>query len=308
MSLSENNEENKIEEIFPSDFCKLTEQIVESLANQDCFTIDDYIRWKAFKDISIKYNISLDLFRNIEYLFTDKELDLNKSDILLDIGTGRSVFPRYLLRNFQIPLTICDYDNYGFDTQKYYFDGFDLKKITLHQADASKSGLKSESFTKISAISAIEHFLDNSDSEFIKEAYRLLKPGGSLVVTVPYSHEYREDENVPYYHGGFERRYNEKALKERIFSAAPFKIKTLKFMNPQNNDFIKNVIEKYNDIGVYFGKWYENENYIKKHLDSIWFTLLCIKFDSQPTKESFACCFSLIKEEKSIKKLFDFFK
>lgn len=290
------NKKRNNEPLFPTQFYFMTEQIIESLINNECFSIEDYKRWKEFRTISLQFGFPLDIFRNIEYIFTDKELDLNPDDSLLDVGTGKSVFPRYLLRNLQIPLTICDYDAYGFDSQKYYFSNYDMNKICLLHSDAAKMDIADASFTKISAISAIEHFVGNKDSEFIKEAYRFLKKGGRLVVTVPYKNVYEENHNVDYYRGGFERRYNENALKERIFSVAPFKLKTIRYMNPQTNLYTQSIIKKHCNIGVYFSKLCQNEEYQKHHFDSIYFTLLLIKLDVFPTKDAFGCCFTLEKE------------
>jgi len=45
---------------------------------------------------------------------------------------------------------------------------------------------------------------------------RVLKPGGIIVVAVPFSPKYMEVQNASYY-GGFERRYDSKNLEERFF-------------------------------------------------------------------------------------------
>lgn len=289
------NRQEQAKDFFPTEFCALTGQIVDSLIEGNCFSTEELKRWKEFRDFSVKFGARMDPFRNIECMFVERELDLNQDDILLDIGTGESIFPRYLLRDFQVPLTICDYDSYGFETQRKFFKDCGLQKVRLLESDATDTGIDDLSFTKISAISSIEHFLDNKDSECIREAFRLLRPGGRLVVTVPYSHCYKEETNVPYYHGGFVRRYDKESLSERFFSVAPFNIKTVIFVSPQRNRFVEETIKEYGDIGVFFWKWYESGDYIKRNLDSIWLTLLCMRLEPEPSETTFACCFTLEK-------------
>lgn len=48
------------------------------------------------------------------------------------------------------------------------------------------------------------------------EFERVLRPGGRIVVTVPTSAQYQENEST-FYYAGFERRYDAPALRSRLY-------------------------------------------------------------------------------------------
>lgn len=83
------------------------------------------------------------------------------------------------------------------------------------------------SFDAAFSVSVIEHIPDRGDSEAIAELVRIVKPGGLIVVTVPYDTTYREtfveggvyertaEDGQPIF---FERHYDEATLRERLLS------------------------------------------------------------------------------------------
>jgi len=70
--------------------------------------------------------------------------------------------------------------DYNFRTLKMYLDAGVMR---LRLDANSPLPFKAESFTVISAIDVIEHLVD--PHQFVREAYRLLKPGGYLILATP---------------------------------------------------------------------------------------------------------------------------
>ena len=112
-----------------------------------------------------------------------EEIDPQPKDRILEVGCGDG-FYFHLLSNLgikNISLTGCDVDNNALKSAKRNLKG---KKIKLLYADLMKKlPFKSQSFNKIIMSEVAEHLQD--DVKGLKEAKRVLKKGGILVVTVP---------------------------------------------------------------------------------------------------------------------------
>lgn len=102
-----------------------------------------------------------------------------------------------------------------------------------HNIYANKLPWPDETFDCIWSISVIEHIPEPQDVDSMKELWRVLKPGGRLILTLPACSsswdEYRENNvyNLSVYkrenHGKFffQRWYDRKMLNERIIFAIP---------------------------------------------------------------------------------------
>jgi len=111
--------------------------------------------------------------------FCKKLIDVNNVKSVLDIGCGDGVF----LNQFPI------------DTKKYGVDLFSQKpkNINYSQHDISKGlPFNSEKFDLVIAGHIIEHLLDTSF--FLKECNRILKKGGTLIISTPNTSNFR---NIP---------------------------------------------------------------------------------------------------------------
>ena len=81
------------------------------------------------------------------------------------------------------------------------------------------------SFHAAFSVSVLEHIPDDGDSAAIAELARIVKPGGDIVLTVPYAEAYRETfVDRPVYERArrgdepvfFERHYDDRALADRL--------------------------------------------------------------------------------------------
>lgn len=270
--------------------------IVHGLYNSHYFTVEDWGKWFDFYEFSSRYNLPCDLFRNVEYLYTEKELAPAIGKRVLDIGTGRSVFPGYLAERGHTDFAILDYDPYGFEDQKKIFATVPGARVLLMQGDGTQMPLAEGCIDAISAVSAIEHFPDGGDIKFMHEASRVLRPGGVCVVTVPYAETFQENKDVHHYHGGFERRYPRESLQERLWSAGNWELKNELYMNPGKSAFARRTIARHGKLDNFFDLWYETRSNMTRQHDSLWYTLLLIDLADKPGPGCFGSCFTLIKK------------
>jgi SAM-dependent methyltransferase len=84
------------------------------------------------------------------------------------------------------------------------------------------------SFDAAFSVSVLEHIPDNGDSQAMSELLRVVRPGGTIVITVPYDWRYRETfvagpvyERAPVGHERlfFERHYDRQTLAARLLQA-----------------------------------------------------------------------------------------
>jgi len=237
-----------------------------------------------------------DIFRNLEYNFSEWASNLDKTHKMLDIGTSQTVFGGYLAEKSGCSLFAMDYDALCEEFQESLYRKLGLKNAKFIVGDATHMDFPSNSFDRILAVSAIEHFEGNGDALFMSEAYRVLKAKGLLIVTVPYSHEYRENHEVTHYHG-FERRYNLAALKKRLLRQTGMKLKHLFFINQRiNNCAGRRVAKKYESLDCFFGEWYEKDYYLSFDKFAILLTKALLYAADKPDDTTCGAMFALEKE------------
>lgn len=129
--------------------------------------------------------------RTIEYPFTAAQL--GNAQRILDVGSvkGDTTWTSWL-ESLSIDVHVTDYDADE--------DGI-FKNSTYHQADIRDLPIEDNYFDKILAVSVIEHIgMDDpqvvdpnlpmtgisGDVEAFKEMLRVLKPGGQIIMTVPF--------------------------------------------------------------------------------------------------------------------------
>ncbi len=110
------------------------------------------------------------------------KLDINNGDIILDAGCGVGGTSRYIAENFDVSVigillspTLCT-------TARQLSEQSDYKhRLTFHLMDYTKTDFNNETFNRVLAIESVCHADDKN--LFIKEAFRILKPSGRLVVS-----------------------------------------------------------------------------------------------------------------------------
>jgi len=140
--------------------------------------------------------------------------DFSKGMRVLDVGSYRSIFPLYVA-HLGCEVHMVDIDPKVAVQQKYarYLgkEGWLDKRFYVNIQDATATSFEDGFFDLILNISAVEHFPGDGDIDFVKEANRILKPGGRLFLSFGVG-EYREWR----WEWLFCRTYDERALRKRI--------------------------------------------------------------------------------------------
>lgn len=148
--------------------------------------------------------------RVIEYPWLLKQLKLLKpGSIILDVGCSESILSCELISR--------KYNVVGIDIQNYVFKS---PRMLFVKRNILDTGFPSKFFDGIIMISTIEHIglnvygqtlLDGEgDIKAMKELFRILKPGGLLIMTTPYIGK------GPFRLSEFERNYDRERLKKLI--------------------------------------------------------------------------------------------
>jgi len=140
---------------------------------------------------------------------------------ILEVGSGIGNISQFFIQN-KTDITLSDLRTNYLETLTKRFPGFDQNNfciLDLVDPDFDeKHKDKFNAYDAIFAMNVVEHILD--DQQAIKNCYKLLKGGGSVVILVPaYQALYnRFDKELEHY-----RRYNQKSLNN-LFHVADFKI------------------------------------------------------------------------------------
>lgn len=110
-----------------------------------------------------------------------EEANPRVSERIIDLGCGTGYY-LYLLGNLplNLKLTGFDYDKKALDEARIMLSD---KKINFIVGDLHRMLFKTSSFDKAVCSEVLEHLTD--DNLALREIYRILKPGGTLVLSVP---------------------------------------------------------------------------------------------------------------------------
>lgn len=113
---------------------------------------------------------------------------------ILDAGSGVTFFPYLLNARFDdVSIYCCDYDETLSSIFKQINHGED-KAVEFLSTDLRELPYENESFDMVYCISVLEHTDDYE--EIIEKFYKILKPGGTLIVTFDISLDGTRDINV----------------------------------------------------------------------------------------------------------------
>jgi len=113
------------------------------------------------------------------YLF--QRFDMKKGDKILDVGCGRGDF----LKGFKsLRLEV-----FGLDCQKSHSEILEGIEVRYVNVENNPFPFDSETFDFVFSKSVIEHLW--TPDNFIRESYRVLKPGGRIIIMTPDWHSQR---------------------------------------------------------------------------------------------------------------------
>jgi SAM-dependent methyltransferase len=168
--------------------------------------------------------------RFIEYPRVLDALELKPGDKVLDVGSRYSPFPQLLALQCACSVVAVDPEPDFRERQIAMARRVPRAKRLVDEGrleflveDAGALSAPDRSFTKIAAISVLEHIVD--ETQVVRELARVLAPGGRLVISVPYD-PWRDEPKYyrknPYVleekerESFFMRYYNDENLRRRL--------------------------------------------------------------------------------------------
>src|SRR5258705_895717 len=110
-----------------------------------------------------------------------EELELQDGNVILDAGCGDGFYLHLLSKLGKFQITGLDFDKNALKSAKKNLNG--VKNVKIIHGSVMDLPFKSNTFHKVVLTEGAEHLPD--DLKGLKEVYRVLKPGGILVLTVP---------------------------------------------------------------------------------------------------------------------------
>lgn len=172
-------------------------------------------------------------WRLAEFAYVWNRLGTAPGGRVLDVGSPKEL--AYILaRNIRCSVVTTDILSDEVRLSKVYAEAQDLSgsapgQVHAEVQDGRSLGYADDTFDAAYSVSVLEHIPDDGDSLAISELVRVVRPGGRIVVTVPYGENYREDwVNRQVYERRqdgdqavfYQRHYDEGTLRERLLEPA----------------------------------------------------------------------------------------
>ena len=177
------------------------------------------------REAVIRFVVPLDPSRYLELPETMRELGARPGERVLDLASPKLL--AVVLARSGAEVVSVDQLEPEIETWRRLTAG--EPRLTFQVADGRALPFEDGSFDHAYSVSVLEHIPEPGDEEALRELARVAKPGGRVVVTLPFADQYREDwRDAPVYAdqgdaGGrhfFQRWYDEARL-ERFATAAP---------------------------------------------------------------------------------------
>lgn len=169
--------------------------------------------------------IPLDPSRYLELPWALAALSARSGERVLDLASPK-LFDVVLARR---GVEVVSIDEFSHEIERWRRLTEREENLHFEQADGRALPFDAASFDSAVSVSVLEHIEEPGDEQALRELARVVRPGGRIVLTLPYSERYREDWlDAPRYvdHGArdgryfFQRWYDEPRL-DRLLAAAP---------------------------------------------------------------------------------------
>jgi SAM-dependent methyltransferase len=187
--------------------------------------------------------LPVEYIRCVETRYILQHLDVRPGQRVLDIGSPK-LLSLFLAVRLRAEVHATDLVDYFFERYEHYSRtalGSERRRYVMRREDARHLTYPSGHFDRVFSISAIEHIPDEGDSVAIQEIARVLAPGGTACLTVPWSDrgyleefKQRGDPDAYWAPGAgervfFQRAYDRETLEGRLLRPSGLSLVDLSF-------------------------------------------------------------------------------
>lgn len=177
------------------------------------------------REAVVRVVVPLDPSRYLEFPETLRQLDAHQGDRVLDVASPKLL--AVSLARSGVDVTSVDSLPTEVDTWRRLAG--QERRLRLMVADGRDLPFAGATFDRAYSVSVLEHIPDDGDERALRELARVVKPGGTIVLTLPFAERYREDwrERAVYSEDGerdgrhFFGRWYDRPRIERLAQAAP---------------------------------------------------------------------------------------
>ena len=169
--------------------------------------------------------IPMDPSRYLEFPYALRELRAAPGERVLDLASPKLLAVELARRGVRV----TSVDAFAHEIETWRALAGDRPHLSFEVADGRALPYPDASFDHAFSISVLEHIAGDGDGQALRELARVVRPGGRLVLTLPFAAHYREDwRDTPMYGSQdsvdgryfFERWYDAERL-DRLMAAAP---------------------------------------------------------------------------------------
>lgn len=170
-------------------------------------------------------------WRTMEFAYVGRQLVAGEGARILDVGSPKDLAIWLAKRRHYSVESTDILDDEIVASQRYArargAEGTGAGRVHAERQDGRALTFADNVFDSAYSVSVVEHIPDDGDRAAIQELVRVVRPGGRVVVTVPYSERYRESfldkrvydrefsEGRPVF---YQRHYDESSLRSRLLS------------------------------------------------------------------------------------------
>lgn len=209
--------------------------------------------------LGFAYNLMfspMDSVRYFEFDFLWRTLKKNRVEgNFLDISSPRLIIAMLMSKHLHLRMEIVNPDRNDLYKTRELMAACDLfDRCRFNDSVIADLDYQAETFDIITSISVVEHIPGNMDREAINKMWRLLRPGGRLIISLPCAREAFE-EYIDFNEYGLlkpdkdnfvfgQRFYDEVLLEDRIFSITGKPISKAIYGEKKLGSFIENRQDK----------------------------------------------------------------
>ena len=182
----------------------------------------DLLHHGPSREAAIRIGIPLDPSRYLELPWAEQTLEARPGDRVLDLAS-----PKLLaVALARTGVEIVSVDAFSLEIERWHRLAPDVR---FEVADGRSLSFEDASFDRAYSVSVVEHIEDDGDEQALRELARVVRPGGRILLTVPYADTYWEDwRDRPLYSSDgepeaakyfFERWYDTARLDQLVGSA-----------------------------------------------------------------------------------------